>query len=128
MATTATTHVNQAPACTPTLFLAFELGVNKWKPLNLSLFVEDQSGQNSRAHPARVAAVRRCATCRVQMRPDCESASTRGLSTKRDSPVQGLVGERWSMASQAQRLLEWRGRCWLNIVGSERRLLRSQVI
>ena len=31
MATTATTRVNQETACTPTLFLAFELGVNKWK-------------------------------------------------------------------------------------------------
>jgi transposase len=31
MATTATTHVDQETAFTPTLFLAFELGVNKWK-------------------------------------------------------------------------------------------------
>src|SRR5262252_7953629 len=31
MATTATTHVNQETAFTPTLFLAFELGENKWK-------------------------------------------------------------------------------------------------
>jgi transposase len=31
MATPATTHVNQETAVTPTLFLAFELGVNKWK-------------------------------------------------------------------------------------------------
>jgi transposase len=31
MATTATTRVNQETAFTPTLFLAFELGVNKWK-------------------------------------------------------------------------------------------------
>jgi transposase len=31
MATTATTHVHQETACTPTLFLAFELGVNTWK-------------------------------------------------------------------------------------------------
>jgi hypothetical protein len=31
MATTATTHINQETAFTPTLFLAFELGVNKWK-------------------------------------------------------------------------------------------------
>ena len=31
MATTATTHVKQETAFTPTLFLAFELGVNKWK-------------------------------------------------------------------------------------------------
>jgi hypothetical protein len=29
MATTATTHVNQETAFTPTLFLAFELGMNK---------------------------------------------------------------------------------------------------
>jgi transposase len=31
MATPVTTHVNQETAGTPTLFLAFELGVNKWK-------------------------------------------------------------------------------------------------
>jgi transposase len=31
MTTTATTHVDQATAFTPTLFLAFELGVNTWK-------------------------------------------------------------------------------------------------
>ena len=31
MATTAMTRVNQATTCTPTLYLAFELGVNKWK-------------------------------------------------------------------------------------------------
>jgi transposase len=31
MATTATTRVQQETACPPTLFLAFELGVNKWK-------------------------------------------------------------------------------------------------
>jgi transposase len=31
MATTATTRVDQETACTPTLFLAFELGVNQWK-------------------------------------------------------------------------------------------------
>ena len=31
MATTAMTRVNQETACTPMLFLAFELGVNKWK-------------------------------------------------------------------------------------------------
>jgi hypothetical protein len=31
MATAATTCLEQETACTPTLFLAFELGVNKWK-------------------------------------------------------------------------------------------------
>ena len=31
MATTVTTHVNQETTFTPTLFLACELGVNKWK-------------------------------------------------------------------------------------------------
>ena len=31
MVTTATTRVAQETACTPTLFLAFELGVKKWK-------------------------------------------------------------------------------------------------
>jgi len=31
MATAATTHIDQETACPPTLFLAFELGVNKWK-------------------------------------------------------------------------------------------------
>ena len=31
MATTATPRINQETACTPTLFLAFELGVYKWK-------------------------------------------------------------------------------------------------
>src|SRR5919106_5751327 len=31
MAPTATHRVEQPTACTPTLFLAFELGVNKWK-------------------------------------------------------------------------------------------------
>ena len=31
MVTTATTRVDQETAGTPTLFLAFELGVNKWK-------------------------------------------------------------------------------------------------
>jgi hypothetical protein len=31
MATTATTRVDQGTAFTPTLFLACELGVNKWK-------------------------------------------------------------------------------------------------
>jgi transposase len=31
MATTATTRGNQETACTPTLFLAFELGVHQWK-------------------------------------------------------------------------------------------------
>src|SRR5215475_4384182 len=31
MATTATIHVDQATVFTPTLFLAFELGENKWK-------------------------------------------------------------------------------------------------
>ena len=31
MATTATTRIEQETACIPTLFLAFELGVKKWK-------------------------------------------------------------------------------------------------
>jgi hypothetical protein len=31
MATTATTHVDQETAFPSTLFIAFELGVNKWK-------------------------------------------------------------------------------------------------
>jgi hypothetical protein len=40
MATTTTPRVAQETAFTPTLFLAFEWGVNKWKPFNFSQFVE----------------------------------------------------------------------------------------